>query len=148
MVTIQGQRFCPDIGLIEQLGAAFDRAEAEAKAVVLAGRDGKFCAGFDLGGSQPVKGLGAASTVKVLTEAIGKERVGRWADESLGTVPVNFLTGGGYDPVTKTAELKVCPVRIEVVPGATWTVQDRDRPMVTSAPSGRSINRVRASSPP
>ena len=24
-------------------------------------------------------------------------------------VPVNVLTGGGYDPVTATAELKVCP---------------------------------------
>jgi predicted molibdopterin-dependent oxidoreductase YjgC len=28
--------------------------------------------------------------------------------------PVNVLTGGGYDPVTHTAELKVCPVRVEV----------------------------------
>jgi len=34
--------------MIEQLGAAFDRAEKEAKAIVLAGREGKFCAGFDL----------------------------------------------------------------------------------------------------
>jgi len=28
-------------------------------------------------------------------------------------VPVNVLTGGGYDPVTQTAELKVIPVRVE-----------------------------------
>ena len=28
-------------------------------------------------------------------------------------VAVNNLTGGGYDPITQTAELKVCPVRIE-----------------------------------
>ena len=28
-------------------------------------------------------------------------------------VPINVLTGSGYDPVTQTAELKVCPVRIE-----------------------------------
>jgi len=28
-------------------------------------------------------------------------------------VPVNVLTGGGYDPTTHTAELKVCPVRVE-----------------------------------
>lgn len=28
-------------------------------------------------------------------------------------VPVNVLTGGGYDPVTETAELKVCPVSIK-----------------------------------
>lgn len=32
---------------------------------------------------------------------------------SFNDVPVNFLTGGGYDPITHTAELKVCPVRIE-----------------------------------
>ena len=32
---------------------------------------------------------------------------------SFNDVPVNILTGSGYDPVTETAELKVCPVRIE-----------------------------------
>lgn len=32
---------------------------------------------------------------------------------SFASVPVNILTGGGYDPITDTAELKVCPVRIE-----------------------------------
>ncbi|MDA0934176.1 MAG: hypothetical protein O3C51_12035 [Planctomycetota bacterium] len=37
---------------------------------------------------------------------------------SFGDVPVNDLTGGGYDPVTFTAELKVCPVRVEAVAGA------------------------------
>ena len=35
---------------------------------------------------------------------------------SFNAVPVNFLTGGGYDPVTRTAELKVCPVRLEALP--------------------------------
>lgn len=34
---------------------------------------------------------------------------------SFASVPVNILTGSGYDPVTDTAELKVCPVRIELV---------------------------------
>ena len=32
-------------------------------------------------------------------------------------VPVNALTGSGYDPVTHTAELKVCPVRVEPLAG-------------------------------
>ncbi|MEQ8766704.1 MAG: molybdopterin dinucleotide binding domain-containing protein [Planctomycetota bacterium] len=32
---------------------------------------------------------------------------------SFADVPVNILTGAGYDPVTQTAELKVCPVRVE-----------------------------------
>jgi len=27
-------------------------------------------------------------------------------------VPINTLTGSGYDPITETAELKVCPVRV------------------------------------
>ncbi|QDU83206.1 Formate dehydrogenase H [Planctomycetes bacterium Pla163] len=36
---------------------------------------------------------------------------------SFGDVPVNNLTGGGYDPITDTAELKVCPVKIEKASG-------------------------------
>lgn len=35
---------------------------------------------------------------------------------SFNDVPVNILTGSGYDPVTQTAELKVCPVRVEPLP--------------------------------
>lgn len=31
---------------------------------------------------------------------------------SFNDVPINMLTGSGYDPTTQTAELKVCPVRI------------------------------------
>lgn len=31
---------------------------------------------------------------------------------SFANVPVNVLTGSGYDPVTETAELKVCPVSV------------------------------------
>jgi predicted molibdopterin-dependent oxidoreductase YjgC len=36
-----------------------------------------------------------------------------FASFSFNDVPVNILTGGGYDPITDTAEVKVCPVRIE-----------------------------------
>ncbi len=32
---------------------------------------------------------------------------------AFSAVPINTLTGSGYDPVTHTAELKVCPVRVE-----------------------------------
>ena len=35
---------------------------------------------------------------------------------SFSDVPVNILTGSGYDPITDTAELKVCPVRVEPAP--------------------------------
>jgi predicted molibdopterin-dependent oxidoreductase YjgC len=34
---------------------------------------------------------------------------------SFGETPINVLTGGGYDPVTMTAELKVCPVSLTPV---------------------------------
>ncbi len=36
-----------------------------------------------------------------------------FASFSFSDVPVNVLTGSGYDPITQTAELKVCTVRIE-----------------------------------
>jgi predicted molibdopterin-dependent oxidoreductase YjgC len=36
-----------------------------------------------------------------------------FASFSFNDTPVNVLTGGGYDPITHTAELKVCPVRVE-----------------------------------
>jgi formate dehydrogenase major subunit len=39
-----------------------------------------------------------------------------FASFSFNDVPVNILTGSGYDPITDTAELKVCPVRIEPCP--------------------------------
>ncbi len=36
-----------------------------------------------------------------------------FASFSFADVPVNVLTGSGYDPITETAELKVCPVRVK-----------------------------------
>ena len=36
-----------------------------------------------------------------------------FASFSFSDVPVNVLTGSGYDPITQTAELKVCPVKVE-----------------------------------
>ncbi len=36
------------LDVLDQLHGALDRAEAEARAVVIAGREGRFCAGFDL----------------------------------------------------------------------------------------------------
>ncbi|MEM1435066.1 MAG: crotonase/enoyl-CoA hydratase family protein [Pseudomonadota bacterium] len=50
--------------LLELMEAAWDKAEAEAKAIVLKGRDGCFCAGFDLkvlnsGDAEAFNALGA-----------------------------------------------------------------------------------------
>jgi hypothetical protein len=36
-----------------------------------------------------------------------------FASFSFADVPINALTGSGYDPVTQTAELKVCTVKVK-----------------------------------
>ena len=38
-----------------------------------------------------------------------------FASFSFADVPINVLTGSGYDPITQTAELKVCPVLVEPI---------------------------------
>ena len=38
-----------------------------------------------------------------------------FASFSFNDVPINILTCYGYDSVTDTAELKVCPVRVEAL---------------------------------
>ena len=38
-----------------------------------------------------------------------------FASFSFNDVLINILTGSGYDPVTDTAELRVCPVRVEAM---------------------------------
>lgn len=49
--------------MLEALNAALDKAEAEAKAIVLAGRDGRFSGGFDL---NAFASLGADGVYKLL----------------------------------------------------------------------------------
>lgn len=52
-------------------------------------------------------------SVDILVEATTKSPPGTvFTSFAFRDVPVNELTGGGYDPVTQTAELKVCPVRV------------------------------------
>ena len=56
----------------------------------------------------------ARGSVKIKVRATKKSPRGTvFASFSFSDVPVNVLTGSGYDPVTHTAELKVCPVRVE-----------------------------------
>ncbi len=55
-------------------------------------------------------------TVKIKVQATDRSPRGTvFSSFSFGDVPVNILTGAGYDPVTDTAELKVCPVKIEAL---------------------------------
>ena len=53
-------------------------------------------------------------SVRVKVQATSRSPKGTvFTSFSFGEVPVNVLTGSGYDPITHTAELKVCPVRLE-----------------------------------
>jgi predicted molibdopterin-dependent oxidoreductase YjgC len=55
-------------------------------------------------------------SVDVLVQANDRSPRGTvFCSFSFDETAVNDLTGGGYDPVTDTAELKVCPVRIQPV---------------------------------
>ena len=47
-----------------------------------------------------------------------------FASFSFADVPINVLTGSGYDPITHTAELKVCPVRVEPITERSPTAAD------------------------
>ncbi len=51
--------------------------------------------------------------VRIKVEATNRSPRGTvFTSFSFNDVPVNLLTGAGYDPNTDTAELKVCPVRV------------------------------------
>ena len=55
----------------------------------------------------------ARGCVNIKVKATNRSPKGTvFASFSFNEVPVNVLTGGGYDPVTDTAELKVCPVAV------------------------------------
>ena len=47
-----------------------------------------------------------------------------FASFSFADVPINVLTGSGYDPITHTAELKVCPVHVEPIAARTGLAAD------------------------
>ena len=58
----------------------------------------------------------ARGTVEIRLKATTRSPRGTvFASFSFNDVPINILTGSGYDPVTHTAELKVCPVRVEAL---------------------------------
>ncbi|MDP6700054.1 MAG: molybdopterin dinucleotide binding domain-containing protein [Candidatus Latescibacteria bacterium] len=55
-------------------------------------------------------------SVEILVRATTRSPRGTvFTSFSFNDVPVNILTGSGYDPITDTAELKVCPVRVEPI---------------------------------
>ncbi len=63
---------------------------------------------------QPCRMSSARGSIEIIVQATTQSPRGTvFASFSFADVPVNILTGSGYDPVTETAELKVCPVRIE-----------------------------------
>ncbi|MBP7962491.1 MAG: molybdopterin-dependent oxidoreductase [Caldilineaceae bacterium] len=55
-------------------------------------------------------------SVRIKVEATPRSPRGTvFASFAFNDVPINVLTGGGYDPNTHTAELKVCPVSVVAV---------------------------------
>lgn len=61
-----------------------------------------------------VKMSSRRGTVELTVQATDRSPRGTvFCSFGFGDTAVNDLTGAGYDPVTETAELKVCPVRLE-----------------------------------
>ena len=58
----------------------------------------------------------ARGSVKIRAKSTNRSPRGTvFASFSFSDVPINILTGSGYDPITDTAELKVCPVRVDLL---------------------------------
>jgi enoyl-CoA hydratase len=62
IVMDDGKANALSVGMFEDINAAFDQAEADEAVVVLRGREGRFCAGFDLA----VLGAGGDEAVTML----------------------------------------------------------------------------------
>ena len=68
---------------------------------------------WGLADGQLCKMSSVRGTIEIKIKATDQSPRGTvFASFSFADVPVNILTGSGYDPITETAELKVCPVRI------------------------------------
>jgi predicted molibdopterin-dependent oxidoreductase YjgC len=62
----------------------------------------------------PCRMSSARGSITIKVRATPRSQPGTvFASFSFAETPVNVLTGSGYDPTTHTAELKVCPVRVE-----------------------------------
>ena len=73
--------------------------------------------GLDLQDGEVCRMSSARGSVEVRVQVNDRSPQGTvFCSFSFNDVPVNILTGSGYDPVTQTAELKVCPVRVEKLP--------------------------------
>ena len=71
---------------------------------------------WGLSDGQTVRMTSRRGSIEIKARADDKSPAGTvFCSFSFNQVPVNILTGGGYDPATFTAELKVCPVRLEPV---------------------------------
>lgn len=52
-------------------------------------------------------------SIPIKVRASGRSPRGTvFASFAFDQTPINLLTGSGYDPITMTAELKVCPVSV------------------------------------
>jgi enoyl-CoA hydratase len=95
-----------NLAMIEALHRALDEAEANAKAIVLAGREGRFSGGFDL---QALTGSGPESAMKLLDEG-GKLLVRLYG----GPVPV-VAACAGHAIAMGVFILHACDTRIGAI---------------------------------
>ena len=73
--------------------------------------------GFEDG--QTIRMASSKGEVEIKIEASTQSQPGTvFCSFSFNDVPVNMLTGHGFDPVTETAEFKVCPVRLAPLPAS------------------------------
>ena len=71
---------------------------------------------WDIADGSTVKMASRRGEIELKVEATTRSPRGTvFTSFSFAKTNVNILTGSGYDPVTQTAELKVCPVRIKPV---------------------------------
>jgi len=74
----------------------------------------KDAAAWSMPNGSRVRMTSRRGSVELKVEATDKSPRGTvFCSFGFGETAVNELTGGGYDPITETAELKVCPVRLE-----------------------------------
>lgn len=75
--------------------------------------------GWGLAGGWARMGPGVPARLPSKSRPPARSRRGTvFASFAFNETPVNILTGSGYDPVSQTAELKVCPVRIDPLSAA------------------------------
>ena len=108
---------------IDAINAALDRAETEAKAVVFAGRPGRFSAGFDLSVILPVqpKVTTVAAVFDTLESAMFATFIGHVIAYSAFVLPIMLVLGAGTRFVALALLGLTVLMQLFIAPQALWT---------------------------